>query len=158
MPKIKPFLWFDSEAEDAANLYVSIFKNSKISKVVRYGRGAPGPEGRVMTVEFEIDGQPLTALNSGPHFKLTEAFSLAVSCDDQAEVDRYWTALTEGGQESQCGWLKDRFGLSWQIVPTALPRLLADPDAAKAQRVMAAMMTMRKLDVAALEAAAKETP
>jgi predicted 3-demethylubiquinone-9 3-methyltransferase (glyoxalase superfamily) len=157
MQKIQPFLWFDNQAEDAANLYVSLFPNSKIGKVTRYGEGAPGPKGQAMTVEFELDGQPITALNGGPHFKLTEAFSFSVSCEDQAEVDRYWSALTEGGHESQCGWLKDRFGLSWQIVPTALPRLLADPDPAKAQRVMAAMLKMVKLDIAALEAAAKET-
>ena len=155
MPKIQPFLWFDTQAEEAATLYVSIFKNSRIGKTTRYGAGGAGPAGQVMTVEFEIDGQPVTALNGGTYFKLTEAFSFAVSCDDQAEVDRYWAALTaNGGEESRCGWLKDRFGLSWQIVPTALPRLLGDPDPARAQRVTAAMMTMKKLDVAALEAAA----
>jgi len=155
MSRIHPFLWFDAQAEEAANLYTSIFPNSKIGRTTRYGPGSPGPEGQVMTIEFELDGQPITALNGGPHFKFTEAISMTVSCEDQAEVDRYWTALTaNGGQESQCGWLKDRFGLSWQIVPTALPRLLSDPDKAKVQRAMAAMMTMKKLDVAALEAAA----
>jgi len=154
MPKIHPFLWFDDQAEEAAKLYVSLFKNSKIGRTVRYGEGGPGPKGQVMTIEFELDGQPVTALNGGPVFKFTEAVSFSVDCEDQAEVDRYWTALMDGGQESQCGWLKDRFGFSWQIVPKALPRLLSDPDRAKAQRVMAAMMKMRKLDVAALEAAA----
>ena len=155
MSRISPFLWFDSEAEAAAELYVSIFPNSKITGVTRYGEAGPGKPGSAMTVSFELDGLPVTALNGGPHFKLSEAFSMSVDCTDQAEVDRYWNTLIEdGGQPSQCGWLKDRFGLSWQIVPRALPRLLADPDRAKAQRVMAAMLKMVKLDVAALEAAA----
>lgn len=149
MGRISPFLWFDTQAKEAAELYVSIFPNSKITGT------SPGPGGSVMTVSFELDGLPVTALNGGPHFKLTEAFSMSVDCADQAEVDRYWDALlANGGQPSQCGWLKDRFGLSWQIVPRALPRLLGDPDRAKAQRVMAAMLKMVKLDVAALEAAA----
>jgi len=154
MGRISPFLWFDSQAEEAAELYVSIFPNSRITGTTRYGKGAPGPAGSVMTVSFERDGLPVTALNGGPHFQLSEAFSMSVDCADQAEVDRYWDALTEGGRASRCGWLKDRFGLSWQIVPRALPLLLADPDPAKAQRVMAAMLTMSRLDVAALEAAA----
>jgi predicted 3-demethylubiquinone-9 3-methyltransferase (glyoxalase superfamily) len=154
MLKISPFLWFDDQAEDAANLYVSVFPNSRIVDVARYGEAGPGSAGAVMTVQFELDGLPVTALNGGPVFRLTEAFSFSVTCDDQAEVDRYWTALLDGGQESQCGWLKDRFGLSWQIVPTALPRLLADPDRARAGRAMQAMLGMRKLDIAALEAAA----
>ena len=155
MIKIQPFLWFDTQAEEAVNLYVATFKNSKIGKVVRYGEGPSGPDGKVMTVEFEIDGQPVVALNGGPYFKFTEAVSFTVSCEDQAEVDRYWTALTaDGGEESRCGWLKDRFGLSWQIVPIALPRLLSDPDPARAKRARDAMMTMRKIDVAALESAA----
>jgi predicted 3-demethylubiquinone-9 3-methyltransferase (glyoxalase superfamily) len=156
MLKITPFLWFDDQAEEAANLYCSIFPNSKITKVDRYPEGGPGKAGTAMTVSFELDGVPVTALNGGPHFKFTEAVSFSVSCEDQAEVDRYWTALTaNGGQESQCAWLKDRFGFSWQIVPKALPELLASPDRAKAGRVMAAMMQMKKIDVAKLREAAK---
>ena len=155
MSRISPFLWFDDQAEEAAKLYVSLFPNSKITSVSRYGEAGPGEPGSVMIVSFELDGLSVTALNGGPVFKLSEAFSMSVDCADQAEVDRYWDALIEhGGQPSQCGWLKDRFGLSWQIVPRALPRLLGDPDRAKAQRVMAAMMKMSKIDVAALEAAA----
>ena len=143
MLKISPFLWFDDQAEEAANLYVGIFPNSRIIAVTP------------MTVQFELDGLPVTALNGGPaHYHFTEAFSFSVMCDDQAEVDRYWTALTEGGAESQCGWLKDRFGLSWQIVPKALPRLLGDPDRERANRAIQAMLRMRKLDIAALEDAA----
>ena len=157
MGRISPFLWFDHRAEEAANLYVSLFPNSKIIGTTRYGEAGPGEPGSVMTVSFELDGLAVTALNGGPYFKLTEAFSMSVDCADQAEVDRYWDGLIEGGgQPSQCGWLKDRFGLSWQIVPSALPRLLADPDKAKAQRVMQAMLQMIKLDVAALEAAAAD--
>ncbi len=156
MSRISPFLWFDDQAEEAAKLYVSLFPNSKITSVSRYGEAGPGEPGSVMIVSFELDGLSVTALNGGPVFKLSEAFSMSVDCADQAEVDRYWDALIEhGGQPSQCGWLKDRFGLSWQIVPRALPRLLGDPDRAKAQRVMAAMLKMHKLDVAALEAAAQ---
>jgi len=155
MSRITPFLWFDDQAEEAANLYVSLFPNSRITSVTRYGEAGPGQPGSVMIVSFELDGLPVTALNGGPVFKLSEAFSMSVDCADQAEVDRYWDALLDdGGHASQCGWLKDRYGLSWQIVPRALPRLLADPDRAKAQRVMAAMLKMIKLDVATLEAAA----
>jgi predicted 3-demethylubiquinone-9 3-methyltransferase (glyoxalase superfamily) len=154
MSRITPFLWFDDQAEQAAEFYVSVFPNSKITGVTRYGEAGPGKAGSAMTVSFELDGLPVTALNGGPYFKLTEAFSMSVDCADQAEVDRYWDKLLEGGQPSQCGWLKDRFGLSWQIVPRILPRLLADPDRAKSQRVMAAMLKMIKLDVAGLEAAA----
>ena len=158
MSRISPFLWFDTQAEEAANLYVSIFPNSKIVSASRYGEAGPGPAGSVMTISFELDGLPVTALNGGPHFKLTEAFSMSVDCADQGEVDRYWDQLiADGGQPSRCGWLKDRFGLSWQIVPRALPRLLQDPDRAKAQRVMGAMLKMSKLDVATLEAAAART-
>ena len=154
MPKIQPFLWFDTQAEEAATLYVSIFKNSRIGKTTRYGAGGAGPAGQVMTVEFEIDGQPVTALNGGTYFKLTEAFSFAVSCDDQAEVDRYWAALTaNGGEESRCGWLKDRFGVSWQIEPTMLSEVLGDPDPARAGAAQAAMMQMSKLVIADLLAA-----
>jgi predicted 3-demethylubiquinone-9 3-methyltransferase (glyoxalase superfamily) len=157
MQKITPFLWFDTQAEEAAKLYVSIFPNSKIRNTARYGDAGPGPKGSVMTVEFELDGQRMIALNGGPVFKFTEAISLVVDCKDQKEVDHYWNKLLQGGKESQCGWLKDRFGLSWQIVPAALSRLLSDPDARKAKRVMEAMLKMKKLDVAALEAAAEET-
>ncbi len=157
MSRISPFLWFDQQAEEAANLYVSIFPNSKITGSTRYGEAGPGPAGSVMTISFELDGLAVTALNGGPHFKFTEAISMSVDCADQTEVDRYWDALlADGGQASQCGWLKDRYGLSWQIVPRILPRLLGDPDKARAQRVMRAMMKMIKLDVAALEAAAAD--
>lgn len=159
MSKIHPFLWFDTQAEEAANFYCSIFPNSQVTKIARNTQAAPGPTGGVLTVEFELDGTKVIALNGGPHFKFTEAFSFTIDCESQAEVDRYWDALLEGGGEaSQCGWLKDRFGLSWQVVPTALPKLLTDPDRAKADRVMAAMMKMAKIDIAALEAAAKAEP
>jgi predicted 3-demethylubiquinone-9 3-methyltransferase (glyoxalase superfamily) len=154
MTKITPCLWFDTEGEDAANLYVSIFPNSKITNVSRYGEAGPRDAGTVMTVEFELDGQPFVALNGGPDFKFNEAVSFQVDCADQDEVDNYWSKLSEGGEEGPCGWLKDRFGLSWQIIPRALPELLGDPDKQKAQRVMAAMLEMRKIDVEALERAA----
>ncbi|HEY3798808.1 MAG TPA: VOC family protein [Caulobacteraceae bacterium] len=155
MLKVTPFLWFDTEAEDAAKLYVSLFPNSKITNVARYNAAGPGEPGAVMTVSFELDGLPVTALNGGPMFKFTEAMSFWVSCDDQAEVDHYWDALlADGGQPSQCGWLKDRFGFSWQIVPQRLMQLLADPDRAKAARATQAMLKMQKFDLAALEAAA----
>jgi predicted 3-demethylubiquinone-9 3-methyltransferase (glyoxalase superfamily) len=157
MRKIHPMLWFDTQAEEAANLYVSIFKNSKITSIARYPDGGPAPTGRVMTVGFELDGQQFTALNAGPHFKFNEAVSFVVDCRSQEEVDYYWTKLTEGGgQPSQCGWLKDRFGLSWQITPTVLIELVSGPDPAKAGRVMAAMMQMTKIDIAKLQEAAKE--
>lgn len=156
MQTISPFLWFDTQAEAAANFYVSVFPNSKITAVSRYGEAGPGPAGGVMTVGFELDGQAFTGLNGGPHFKFTEAVSFVVRCRDQAQVDRYWDALlADGGKESQCGWLKDRYGLSWQIVPEELLQLIADPDEAKAGRVMAAMMQMIKLDIAELRAAAE---
>ena len=151
--KITPFLWFDHQAEEAAGLYVSVFPNSRLVKVVRYGKAGPGPPGSAMTVEFQLDGQSFVGLNGGPHFKFTEAISFVVSCETQAEVDTYWEQLSAGGTPSQCGWLKDRFGLSWQIVPTALSRLLSDPDPEKAQRVMKAMLSMKKLDICALEEA-----
>jgi len=154
MGKVTPFVWYDSEAEEAAELYTSLVPNSRIVDVTRYGAAGPGPEGTAMTVTFELDGLRFTALNGGPAHPLTEAVSFTVSCETQEEVDRYWAALSEGGEEGPCGWLKDRFGLSWQIVPTALPRLLGDPDPARAQRAMQAMLGMRKLDIAALEAAA----
>ena len=153
MPKITPFLWFEHQAEEAANFYVSIFKNSKISDVTRYGDAGPGPKGSVMTVEFELDGQPFIALNGGPHFRFTEAVSFSVDCTTQQEVDEYWEKLTRGGEEGPCGWLKDKYGLSWQVNPTILGELLSDPDQKKASRVMEAMMKMKKIDIAALEQA-----
>lgn len=154
MPKITPFLWFDTQAEEAARFYVSIFNNSSIGQVVRYGAGGPGPEGQAMTVTFELDGLPFTALNGGPVYKLTEAFSLQVPCADQAEIDRLWEALTaDGGEPGRCGWLKDRFGLSWQIVRTNMGQLLGGDDPAKSRRAVQAMMQMYKLDIAALEQA-----
>jgi predicted 3-demethylubiquinone-9 3-methyltransferase (glyoxalase superfamily) len=156
MQKITPFLWFDNQAEEAMNFYVSIFKNSKVGTISRYGDAGPGPKGSVMVASFELDGMQFMALNGGPHFKFTEAISLYVNCETQDEVDYFWNRLTAGGgQPSQCGWLKDKYGLSWQIVPSALPRLLSDPDGAKANRVMQAMMQMQKIDVAKLEQAAK---
>ena len=155
MLKITPFLWFDDQAEEAANFYVGIFPNSKVTSVSRYPEGAPGRAGQAMTVQIELDGLPVTLLNGGPVYHFTEAFSLSVSCEDQAEVDRYWTALTDGGQESQCGWLKDRYGLSWQIVPRALPEVLGHADPAKAKAAMQAMLQMKKLDIAKLRAAAE---
>ena len=153
-PKITPCIWTDSWIEDAANFYVSVFKDAKILEKSYYGEGAPQPKGSVLTLILEIKGQRLMLLNGGPHFKLSPAFSLSVSTEDQAETDYYWRALQEGGgQPSQCGWLTDRFGVSWQIVPKQLPQLLADPDRAKAQRVLSAMLKMQKLDIAALEKA-----
>jgi predicted 3-demethylubiquinone-9 3-methyltransferase (glyoxalase superfamily) len=147
--RITPFLWFDNQLEEAVNFYVSVFPNSRIHTISRQGEGGPA-----FTASFELDGQPVMGLNGGPLFSFTEAFSFFVSCETQAEVDRYWTTLTaDGGQESQCGWLKDRFGLSWQIVPTALMRYLADPDPVKSQRVMAAMLQMQKIDIASLDRA-----
>jgi predicted 3-demethylubiquinone-9 3-methyltransferase (glyoxalase superfamily) len=153
MPKITPFLWFDSQAEEAANFYVSVFPNSKIVNVSRYGEAGPGPKGSVMTVGFELDGQQIIALNGGPQFKFTEAISLSVDCKTQEEVDRYWRKLSEGGSEGPCGWLKDKYGLSWQIVPSALGQLLSDPDPKKARRVMEAMLKMKKIDIAGLKKA-----
>jgi len=154
MQKISPFLWFDNQAEEAMNFYLAVFKDSKAGKIVRYGDAGPGPKGSVMVASFELNGMKFTALNGGPIFKFTEAVSFVVDCETQAEVDHYWDKLSAGGQPGNCGWLKDRFGLSWQIVPSALPRLLGDPDAAKANRVMQAMMQMKKIDIAGLEAAA----
>ena len=151
--KITTFLWFDNQAEEAINFYVSIFKNSRVGDMVRYGDTGPGPKGQVMTAEFQIEGRQFTALNGGPHFKFTEAISLVVNCDTQEEVDKLWEKLSEGGQKVQCGWLKDKFGLSWQIVPTILKDLLKDKDPAKTNRVMQAVMKMTKLDIAQLKAA-----
>jgi predicted 3-demethylubiquinone-9 3-methyltransferase (glyoxalase superfamily) len=144
VPKITPFLWFDSQAEEAANFYCSIFPNSKIGKIARYGKAGPGPEGSVLTIVFSLDGQEFTGLNAGPHFKFTEAISFVVPCNTQDEIDNYWFKLTAGGgQESQCGWLKDKFGLSWQIVPAALGELMSDPDPQKSNRVMQALLKMK---------------
>jgi predicted 3-demethylubiquinone-9 3-methyltransferase (glyoxalase superfamily) len=151
--RITPFLWFDANAEPAANFYVSIFKNSRILDVARFGEAGPGPKGSAMTVQFQLDGQEFIALNGGPQFKFTEAISLLVNCETQQEVDEYWSKLTAGGQESQCGWLKDKFGLSWQVVPGALTRMLQDKDPEKSKRVMQAMLQMKKIDVARLEQA-----
>ncbi|HEY3160803.1 MAG TPA: VOC family protein [Vicinamibacterales bacterium] len=155
MPKITPFLWFNNNAEEAANFYASIFRNSKVRGVTRYSDAGPGPKGSVMTVNFELEGQEFTALNGGPAFTFTEAVSFVVNCDTQQDVDHYWEKLTAGGQESQCGWLKDKYGLSWQIVPKALPRLLQETDPKKAQRVVQALLQMKKLDIGALERAAQ---
>jgi predicted 3-demethylubiquinone-9 3-methyltransferase (glyoxalase superfamily) len=155
--KITPCLWFDTQAEEAANFYVAIFKNSRIKEVSRYtkaGRDIHGKEpGSVLTVEFELDGQTFTALNGGPLFRFNEAVSFQVLCDGQAEVDHFWRKLTDGGQEGQCGWLKDKFGVSWQVVPQVLPQMLTDADGAKRERTMSALMTMKKFDVAALQRA-----
>lgn len=153
MQKITPFLWFDNQAEEAMNFYTSIFKNSKVVDVSRYGEGGPGPAGTVMTGTFQLAGQEFMVLNGGPHFKFTEAISLFVSCENQAEVDELWEKLSEGGEEGQCGWLKDKFGLSWQIVPTALAEVLGNKDAAKAQRAMTAMLQMKKIDIKTLQQA-----
>jgi len=151
MNKITPFLWFNTQAEEAVNFYVSIFRNSKVVSVTRYGEGMPLPPGTVMTATFELDGQRFIALNGGPEFKFTEAISFYVNCETQAEVDDLWEKLTaDGGEEGRCGWLKDKFGLSWQIVPTALNEALGNPDPEKAQRAMQAMLKMNKLDIEAL--------
>ncbi|EPH42878.1 VOC family protein [Streptomyces aurantiacus] len=158
MPRITPNLWFDTQAQEAAEFYVSVFPNSKITKVTNYGEGTgPDRAGSVLTVEFELDGQPYLGLNGGPEFTFSEAVSLSIDCADQEETDYYWTKLTaDGGQESQCGWLKDKYGLSWQVVPAELIRLLQDPDAGRAQRAMEAMLKMQKIDVAVVRAAADD--
>ena len=153
--KITPCLWFDTQGDEAATFYTSIFPNSKIVDISRYGDAGPRPAGTVMTVLFELDGQRFLALNGGPQFTFSEAVSFQVDCATQEEVDRYWDSLSEGGEEGPCGWLKDRFGLSWQIVPSALPRLLSDPDREKSQRVMAAMLGMKKIKIDELERAAE---
>ncbi|MCA2225937.1 VOC family protein [Nonomuraea aurantiaca] len=155
MQKITTYLWFDNQAEEAAEFYTSLFEDSRILEVHRYGDAGPGPAGTAMMVTFELAGQRFLALNGGPQFTFTEAISLYVDCASQEEVDELWAKLTEGGQESQCGWLKDRWGLSWQIVPKALPELLGNPDPTKAQQVMKAMLGMRKIDIKALEEAAR---
>ncbi len=153
MQKITPFLWFDGKAEEAMNFYTSIFKNSKIGGVVRYGEAGPGPKGTVMTATFEIEGQAFIALNGGPHFSFTPAISFVVNCQTQEEIDDYWEKLSEGGEKIECGWLKDKFGVSWQIVPNVLGQLLRDKDPNRSQRVMKALMKMKKLDIKVLEQA-----
>jgi predicted 3-demethylubiquinone-9 3-methyltransferase (glyoxalase superfamily) len=158
MQKITPFLWFDRQAEEAANFYTSIFQNSKINKVTRYSDAGPGPKGSVMTVDFSLDGEHFTALNGGPQFKFTEAVSFTVHCRTQDEVDRFWDTLSAGGTIVECGWLKDKYGLSWQIVPTMLPEMLNDPDPERARRVMEAVLKMKKLDIAALKRAYEPQP
>lgn len=147
--KITTFLWFNDNAEEAANFYVSIFKNSRIVNATRYTESGPGPAGSVMTIEFELDGVPFIALNGGPHFQFTEAISLSVDCETQAEIDHYWSNLTKGGQESRCGWLKDKYGLSWQIVPSTMGQLMSNP--ATSKRVVEALMQMAKLDIQKLK-------
>ena len=154
MQTITPFLWFDTQGEEAAEFYTRIFPNSRITEVTRYGSAGPRPAGTVMTVAFELDGHEFVALNGGPEFAFTEAVSFQVLCETQDEVDHYWSKLGEGGEEGPCGWLKDRYGLSWQITPRRLNELLADPDPDRAQRAMASMLGMRKIDVAELERAA----
>jgi predicted 3-demethylubiquinone-9 3-methyltransferase (glyoxalase superfamily) len=152
--KLVTCLWFDTQGEDAARYYTSIFPNAKLGKITRYGPAGPRPEGTVMTVGFELMGQEFVALNGGPEFTFNEAISFQVLCENQAEVDKYWETLSDGGEQGPCGWVRDRFGVSWQVVPTALPRLLEQPDAQKAQRVMQAMMGMKKLVIEELEQAA----
>jgi predicted 3-demethylubiquinone-9 3-methyltransferase (glyoxalase superfamily) len=154
MQKITPFLWFDDQAEEAMNFYVSIFKNSKVESVSRYGAAGPGQKGKVMSTTFCLDGQQFMALNGGPqHFSFNESISFFVHCETQKEVDELWDKLSEGGEKSQCGWLKDKFGVSWQIIPSALGELLSDPDPDKSKRVMEAMLQMAKIDIAELKRA-----
>jgi predicted 3-demethylubiquinone-9 3-methyltransferase (glyoxalase superfamily) len=152
--KIVPNLWFDTESEEAAEFYVSVFPNSRIVNVTHYTDAGPREAGTVMTVEFELDGQRFVAIDGGPEFKFDEAVSFAIECEDQEEIDYYWNTLTEGGEESQCGWLKDRYGLSWQVVPTGMEEIFADPDKGRAERAMRALLGMKKLDIAALRSAA----
>ncbi len=153
MQKINPFLWFNDKAEDAANFYVSIFNNSKIVNMARYGEAGPGPKGTAMTVTFDLAGQRFIALNGGPQFKFSEAISFFINCETQQEVDDLWEKLSAGGEKSQCGWLKDKYGLSWQVIPTILGEMLHDPDPRKSQRVMQAMLRMNKIDIALLKQA-----
>ena len=153
MQKITPFLWFDNQAEEAANFYVSLFKNSKIGSIRRYGDAGPGPKGSVMSVIFQLEGEEFFALNGGPHFKFTPAISLFVNCENQEEVDELWERLSAGGRKDRCGWLQDKYGLSWQIIPTALSQLMSDPDPLKSSRVMKAMLEMDKIDIARLKQA-----
>jgi predicted 3-demethylubiquinone-9 3-methyltransferase (glyoxalase superfamily) len=154
MPRITPNLWFDTQAMEAAEFYVSVFPNSKVTTVTHYGEAGPGEPGTVLTVSFELDGQEYTGINGGPMFTFDEAISLLINCKDQAEVDYFWEKLTDGGEESQCGWLKDKFGLSWQVCPAGWEAILNDPDPARSARATQAMLGMKKLDIAALQAAA----
>lgn len=153
MQKITPFLWFDGKAEEAMNFYVSIFKNSKVVNISRFGEGGPGPKGTVMSATFQLEGQQFMALNGGPHFSFSPAISFFVSCETQEEVDDLWEKLSAGGQKERCGWLKDKYGLSWQIIPTVLGKLLNDPDPAKSKRVMQAMLQMNKIEIGKLKEA-----
>jgi predicted 3-demethylubiquinone-9 3-methyltransferase (glyoxalase superfamily) len=157
MQKITPFLWFDSKAEEAANFYVSVFKNSKIVSIMRYGEAGPGPKGSVMSATFQLDGQDFIALNGGPMFTFSPAISFFVNCESQEEVDKLWEKLSEGGEKQRCGWLKDKYGVSWQIVPTVLGQLLQDKDGEKSKRVMNAMLQMDKLDITTLKQAYEQT-
>jgi predicted 3-demethylubiquinone-9 3-methyltransferase (glyoxalase superfamily) len=156
VPQITPNLWFDTEGQEAAEFYVSVFPNSKLTNVTYYSEAGPGPAGTVLTVDFVLDGQPYTAVNGGPHFTFDEAISLLVNCADQEEVDYYWRKLSEGGEESQCGWLKDRYGLSWQVSPVGMEDLMHDPDKGRSERAMRALLGMQKIDLAALHAAADQ--
>ncbi len=155
--KITPILWFDNQAEEAMNFYISLFKNSKPGRISRYGEAGPGPKGTVMVASFELEGQKFIALNGGPHFKFTEAVSFVVNCETQDEVDAFWEKLSAGGSRGQCGWLKDKFGLSWQIVPTILGDLMSGPDPEQSKRVMTAMLQMTKLDIGALKRAHEQS-
>jgi predicted 3-demethylubiquinone-9 3-methyltransferase (glyoxalase superfamily) len=157
MQRIIPNLWFDTEAEEAADFYTSVFKDSRVTRTTYFGEAGPREAGMVMTVEFELQGQRFVAINGGPEFKFTEALSLEIACESQDEVDYYWERLSEGGEEGPCGWLKDRYGLSWQVVPTVLNELVSDPDRQRADRAMAAMLQMGKLDIAALQKAAEDS-
>ena len=155
MSKITPFLWFDDQAEEAVEFYLSVFPNSRISQIARHGEGGPGPAGSVLTIHFELDGNEFVALNGGPvHYGFDESISFVIDCATSEDVDRYWEALTDGGEEIACGWLKDRYGVRWQVVPSELPSVLGDPDPERAMRAMQAMMTMKKLDIRAMKAAA----
>ena len=156
MPQITPNLWFDTESEEAATFYVSVFPNSEIRRIAYYGEAGPGPAGTVLTVDFVLDGQQFTAINGGPQFTFDEAVSFLIHCADQAEIDYYWDKLTAGGEEGPCGWLKDRYGLSWQVVPEGHAELMCDPDVGRRDRAMRAVLGMKKLDIAAIEAAAAE--
>jgi len=154
MPRITPNFWFDTEALEAAEFYVSVFPNSEVTNFVHYTEAGPGTPGTILTVDFRLDGQDYTAINGGPQFPLTEAISLLINCADQDEVDYYWDTLTEGGKESMCGWLRDRCELSWQVVPTGMEELMTGPDSGRAERAMRALLTMKKIDIAAIQAAA----
>jgi len=156
--KIVPHPWFDTEAEEAADFYISVFKNSRVVSMAHYPEGSPGPAGTVMVVEFELDGQRFVGINGGPQFKFTEAVSLQINCETQEEIDHYWEQLSEGGEEGPCGWLKDRYGLSWQVTPAGMDEVFSDPDPKRAQRAMQAMLKMSKLDIAELRRAADGVP